>query len=222
VSIFVIQHESFEHLGHFADVFASRGVSVAYGNFVQHPGEDAPEAEGLVIMGGPMCANDPLPGLARELKLIEHALHIGLPMLGICLGSQLIAKALGAKVYRNGEPEIGWAPVQLTDAGRHDPVFENTPSPSAFFHWHSDTFDLPAGAVWLAHSEKCRHQAYRYSKNVYGIQFHPEITAEMIAEWCEQPVNCGDVAELRAPIDPRAFDSGPMARQILQSWLDQF
>ena len=97
-------------------------------------------------MGGPMSANDPLPGLLNELRLIDQALKAAVPLLGVCLGSQLIAKALGARVYRNAEPEIGWAPVHLTEAGLRDPLFTGIPSPSTFFHWHSETFDLPAGA----------------------------------------------------------------------------
>jgi GMP synthase (glutamine-hydrolysing) len=134
----------------------------------------------------------------------------------------LIAKALGARVYRNAELEIGWEPVWLTDAGKSDALMGGIESPEMFFHWHGETFELPPGAEWLAYSEKCRHQAYRYGRRVYGIQFHPEITAEMIADWCEQPVNCGDVSTLPAPIDPGAHDSRAAARRILESWLQLF
>jgi GMP synthase (glutamine-hydrolysing) len=161
-----------------------------------------------------------LPGLRDELGVIERALRKQTPLLGICLGSQLIAKALGAKVYRNGELEIGWEPVWLTGAGEQDAIFHGVSSPEVFFHWHGETFDLPAGATWLARSEKCRHQAYRYGQNVYGLQFHPEITPEMIADWCDQPVNCGDVSTLAAPIDPHAYNPQPAAQTLLEAWLD--
>lgn len=217
MSILVLRHELFEHLGNFAGAFANRKVTFIYHDLGEPIPQDA--FDGLVVMGGPMSANDPLPGLKGELGVIEEALKTGKPILGICLGSQLIARALGARVYRNRELEIGWAPVHLTDAGQSDPLFQGMKSPETFFHWHGDTFDLPPGAEWLAWSEKTRHQAYRYGRNVYGIQFHPEVTAAMIEEWSNAPVNCGDVATLRAPIDAAAFDQESTARQIADRWI---
>lgn len=163
-----------------------------------------------------MSAND--PAMKPELELMDRALAGGVPILGICLGSQLVAKALGARVYRNAALEIGWEPVYLTEAARHDPVFGDLPAPFTFFHWHGETFDLPRGAEWLAYSRKTPHQAYRYGSRVYGIQFHPEVTPEMIADWCAQPVNCGDVATLNETIDPEAHDQSAIARQILKRW----
>ena len=193
MAVLVLRHEPFEHLGHFAEVLDENQVPYHYHEL----GAPIPREpyDGLIIMGGPMSANDDLPGLRDELDLIERSLDEDLPLLGICLGSQLIARALGARVYRNRELEIGWEPVWLTDAARDDALFGGMSSPETFFHWHGETFDLPAGSEWLAYSEKCRHQAYRYGRKVYGVQFHPEITAEMIVDWCLQPVNCGDVAE---------------------------
>ena len=216
--ILVLRHEPFEHLGHFAAVLDENQVEYRYHEL----GEPIPEDRhgGLMIMGGPMSANDDLPGLRDELRLIEAALKEELPVLGICLGSQLIARALGARVYRNAELEIGWEKVWFTDAAREDAVFRGIDS-EMFFHWHGETFDLPDGALWLGYSEKTRHQAYRYGENVYGIQFHPEITAEMIADWCVQPVNCGDVAAVGV-MDPLAFDTRGVSRRIVQSWLELF
>jgi GMP synthase (glutamine-hydrolysing) len=215
--ILILRHEAFEHLGHFAAVLEERHVSYRYHEL----GEPLPSEQhsAVIIMGGPMSANDNLPGLRDELGLIERSLAENLPLLGICLGSQLIAKSLGTRVHRNSQLEIGWEPVWFTDVAKHDPLFAEAPSPETFFHWHGETFDLPSGAEWLAYSEKCRHQAYRYGRNVYGIQFHPEITAEMIADWCEQPVNCGDVATLPGPIDPHLHDPRGTSRKILEAWL---
>ena len=215
--ILVLRHEPFEHLGHFSSILDQLSISFTYRDLGEPISLDG--FSGLIIMGGPMSANDSLPGLAAELTLIDQALKTGTPLLGICLGSQLIAKALGARVYRNAQKEIGWAPVHFTDSGRTDPVFRGMKSPSIFFHWHGETFDLPRGACWLAYSEKCRHQAYRYGANAYGVQFHPEVTAEMIADWCAQPVNCADVQDLEGSIDPMAVDLGPPARQVLENWL---
>lgn len=215
MSILVLRHEPFEHLGHFAPILADRGIPFVYHDLNDPipPGDPA----ALVILGGPMSANDAF--LGEELDLIRRALAQETPMLGICLGSQLIAKALGAKVYRNAALEIGWHPVHLTDAGRSDPIFAGLESPTTFFHWHGETFDLPAGAEWLAWSERCRHQAYRYRSNVYGVQFHPEVTPEMIEDWQSQPVNCGDVSTLPCPLDSRAVDAGPAARNLFENWL---
>jgi GMP synthase (glutamine-hydrolysing) len=219
-SILVLRHEPFEHLGRFAAILEARGTPFRYQDLGQPATLSAEDRGGIIVMGGPMSANDPLPGLAAELALIEDALRRGTPLLGICLGSQLIAKALGARVYRNAQSEIGWAPVYLTDAGRRDPLFREMKSPATVFHWHNETFDLPAGADRLAYSDKCPHQAFRYGDNVYGIQFHPEITAEMIADWCSQPVNCVDLAALDGPIDPyAAVGTAPLAGEILEAWL---
>lgn len=217
MSILILRHEPFEHAGWFAAVLDQYGIPSIYSDL------GAPlsfgDHAGVMIMGGPQSANDPIPGLHAELKLIGEAVARKIPILGICLGAQLIAKALGGRVYRNPEREIGWAPVYLTEVAKDDPLFCDVPSPTTFFHWHGETFDLPPGAEWLAYSEKCRHQAFRYGGNVYGLQFHPEITADMIVDWCGQPANCGDVASLDAPIDPHAADSTPFARRILDRWL---
>lgn len=217
MQVLVLQHEPFEHLGHFAQVLEENRVGFEYHEL----GKILPQktSRGLIVMGGPMSANDNLPGLHDELKLIETALDEQVPILGICLGSQMIAKALGAEVYRNPHLEVGWEPVWFTDAAKDDALFQGMTSPETFFHWHGETFDLPEGAEWLAYSDKCRHQAYRYGRNVYGIQFHPEITAEMIADWCEQPVNCGDVAAT-GPIDPFAHDTKQISRKMIKAWVD--
>jgi len=216
--VLVLRHEPFEHLGYFADSLQKRGVPFIYNDL----GDALPPMadSGLIVMGGPQSANDALPGLASELKLIERTIGAGFPVLGICLGSQLIAKALGARVYKNQASEIGWAPVHFTPGAAGDPLFGGIPSPGPFFHWHGETFDLPAGATWLAYSEKCKNQAFCFKQNVYGIQFHPEITPAMIEDWCTQPVNCGDVERLDAPIDPHAFDTSSQARRVIEGWLE--
>jgi GMP synthase-like glutamine amidotransferase len=215
--ILVLRHEPFEHLGHFAAALDSAGAPFEYRDL------GAPlslgEAPGVIIMGGPQSANDSLPGLRAELALIDDALKAGVPMLGICLGSQLIAKALGARVYRNGQKEIGWFPVRFTESAAGDPMFSSFQSPMNFFHWHGETFDLPEGACWLAYSEKTRHQAFRFSSNVYGLQFHPEVTPEMISDWCQQPANCGDSDAMPALFGSHAEDLRPSAQKIVEGWL---
>jgi GMP synthase (glutamine-hydrolysing) len=217
-SLLVLRHEPFEHLGYFGEVLKNRHISFFYSDLGDSL--DLGDHDGMIVMGGPQSAND--QQMAGELHFIQQALDMKTPVLGICLGAQLLAKAAGAHVYRNPEKEIGWAPVHLTEAGASDPVFGGLPSPSMFFHWHSETFMLPAGAVSLAYSDKCRQQAFRFHDTVYGIQFHPEITPEMIVDWSAQAVNCADADTLDAPLDPHAAYTAPLARQILEGWLNTF
>ncbi len=215
MSILVLRHETWEHLGLFAQMLGRLGIPLKY-HEIDDP-RPMGDYRGLIVLGGPMSAND--PEVAGEVEEIRRGLDTGVAMLGICLGSQLIAKALHARVYRNHGLEIGWEPVHLTDAGRRDPVLRGIPSPSTFFHWHGETFDLPEGAELLAWSERTRHQAFRYGPKVYGLQFHPEVTAEMIADWSTRPVNCGDVAALREPLDPHAHDQAPLAAKLVEAWV---
>ena len=147
-----------------------------------------------------MSVNDDLPYLRQEEEHIRQAIARGLPVLGVCLGSQLIARALGAQVRRNPVKEIGWFDLTLTQSGRGDAMFAGFGDRESVFHWHSETFDLPPGAELLAGSERCRNQAFRIGHAVYGMQFHLEITPAMIAAWCLEDENCGDVRELDTPI----------------------
>jgi len=199
--ILAFRHAPFEGVGLIAA--ALDGVAIAYADlYLDPPVRPDPAAyDALIFLGGPMSANDDLSFLHEEVAIIEQAIARRQPVLGICLGAQLLAKALGAAVRRNAAPEIGWFPVHLTDAGREDRLLGQLANPFEVFHWHSDTFDLPEGATHLASSEACRNQAFRVGEFLYGFQFHPEVTPEMIADWCVQDVNCGDVRELTTPLD---------------------
>ena len=212
----VLRHEPFEHLGYFAEILEERKVAFEYCDL----GAPLPEECGaLIVMGGPQSAND--AELRGEVRLIERAIAAGKPVLGICLGAQLIAKALGARVYKNPVLEIGWGQVHFTAAAQGDPVLGTLASPHSnpctFFHWHGETFDIPTSATWLAYSDKCKHQAFCFGPDVYGIQFHPEITPEMIVDWCVQPLNCGDVSTLDQPMDAHAFETSALAEKNARS-----
>ena len=202
--VVAFRHVPFEGLGLIQPALEDNGISVEFPDLFQEGAQvpDVAMADGLIFMGGPMSANDDLPYLKREIEFIRQAVERGQPVLGVCLGSQLIAKALGAKVYKNSSKEIGWFDVHLTDAGRLDPILSALEGSETVFHWHAETFDLPEGAAWLAYSEACRHQAYRVGSKTYGFQFHLEVTPEMISDWCTQDANCGDVRELDKPVDP--------------------
>jgi GMP synthase (glutamine-hydrolysing) len=144
MEILVLRHEPFEHRGHFAQRLEAKSIPFSYRELGAPLSLDG--CTGLIVMGGPQSANDSDPGLLAELRLIEAALLRRTPIMGVCLGAQLIAKALGARVYKNTAKEIGWAPVYFTEAAKDDPVFGGFASPTTFFHWHGETLDLPQGA----------------------------------------------------------------------------
>lgn len=221
--VLVIRHVPFEHLGRIAPALESRGIGCDYLDLYLDPHArcDLHAYGGLISMGGPMSANDDLPYIARELRMIEEALSRGKPLLGVCLGAQMVARAAGARVYRNPVKEIGWAPIHFTDAAREDALFAGFAEPETVFHWHGETFDLPAGANWLAWSRDCRHQAFRLGA-AYGLQFHLEVTPAMISDWLGQEANRGDVAGLSGPVDPQTNDArlAELSSTVFGRWCD--
>jgi len=138
----------------------------------------------LVIMGGPMGANDEslYSWLVTEKQLIAAAIAANKTVIGVCLGAQLIAAALGAHIRRNSEKEIGWFPIELTAAGRQAPLFNKMPLTLPVFHWHGDTFELPSGAIHIARSAACEQQIFQYGERVIGLQCHLESTPASVAE----------------------------------------
>ena len=181
----VLRHIEHEHIGTLAQVLEKAGIAYLYLDVYRS--EKVPETpagwSGLIVMGGPMGVYeaDRYPFLREEQLLIRQATEAGLPVLGICLGSQLIAGALGARVYPGHKKEIGWYPVALT--APQDAFTAGLPSRFMGFHWHGDTFDLPAGATRLFRSDLYENQGFRYGPNVCAIQFHLEVNAAMVAEW---------------------------------------
>ncbi len=143
----------------------------------------------LIIMGGPMSVLDEreYAWLVQEKILIKKAIERGKKVIGVCLGAQLIAEALGSKIYKNAYREIGWLPVTKTDEGKKHALLSDLPDTMNVFHWHGETFDLPEGAVSLLSSEACANQAFAYGDNVLALQFHMEMTADAIktiSEFC--------------------------------------
>lgn len=177
--IIVLQHAACEGPGTIADALSARGIHAR--TIRSDLGEQVPSdlgaASGLVAMGGPMgvCEQEQFAFLSRELRLIEKTIHGGLPVLGICLGSQLLAAALGSRVYKGSQKEIGWHSVSVEPGASGDPLFRHLPARLDAFHWHGDIFDLPEGAVALARSERTSCQAFCYEQ-AYGILFHMEVT----------------------------------------------
>jgi GMP synthase (glutamine-hydrolysing) len=181
----VVRHVEHEGIGTLAGVLERERIGYRYCDVFR--GDRVPETAsalgGLIVMGGPMGVYeaDRFPFLTAEMNLIRRAADAGLPVLGICLGSQLIAGALGARVYPGGRKEIGWYSVEV--AAPDDPLAQILPPRFMTFHWHGDTFDLPAEATHLFRSELFENQGFRWGANVLAIQFHFEITAAMIDEW---------------------------------------
>jgi GMP synthase (glutamine-hydrolysing) len=153
------------------------------------PLPDWRDFDAIIAMGGPMSVNDDasLPWLTAEKRFIHDAVHAGIPFWGTCLGVQLLAASLGARVYAGPSPEVGLLSVTITDEGVRDPVFQGLPRELLAFQWHGDTFDLPEGAVMLASSSAYPAQAFRWGSSAYGVQFHLEVSPELAAEWGEVP-----------------------------------
>ncbi len=205
MKVLAFRHVPFEGIGLIAPLLQERGIVCDFADLYQE-GAAVPDISaygGLIVLGGPMSANDPLPYLDRERALVAQAISCGQPLLGICLGSQLIARCLGAEVHRNGKKEIGWFDIHFTEAAAEDTLFAGIPGPETVFHWHGDTWELPPGAERLAWSQACVNQAFRAGRNIYGLQFHLEVTPAMIADWQLQDENCGVVRELPARLDPQ-------------------
>jgi GMP synthase-like glutamine amidotransferase len=178
MKVHVLQHVPFEDTGSMASWLEARGADVKHTRFFEDP--TLPELKGLdlvIAMGGPMSVNDEsgLPWLRPEKQFLGEAVARGVPVLGVCLGAQLIASALGSRVYRNNQKEIGWFRIEATPAP--DGAFR-FPDKCTVFHWHGETFDLPSGAVRLAKSAACENQAFQIGRHVIGLQFHLETTPE--------------------------------------------
>jgi GMP synthase (glutamine-hydrolysing) len=182
--VLILQHVRPEPPGTITDALDARGRSHRTVRvYRDEPVPDTLTADGLVVMGGPMGVADldDRPHLRAEVGLIEQALADDVPLLGVCLGSQLIAHVLGGEVRPGGQKEIGWGEVVLTDAAAEDPLFEGLDAPFPVFHWHGDVFTLPDGAVRLARTEQTEAQAFRHGDRVYGLLFHLEVTPTTVA-----------------------------------------
>ena len=186
--------------------------------------------DAIVAMGGPMGAldDDEHPWLTDEKRLIADAVRSGLPFWGVCLGVQLLAASLGARVYPGPAPEVGVLPVLLTDEALADPVFAGTPRDLLSLQWHGDTFDLPDGATRLAGSPAYPNQAFRVGADAYGVQFHLEVSPALAREWADVPAYAeslervlgeGALDRLIAELEARADGLLSHGRQLFERWL---
>ena len=221
MQVLAFRHAPLEGLGTMADNLRGRGIDYQVADLYLDPvvPDLAPYA-GLIVMGGPMSVNDDFPWLRLEIAAVQRAIERGMPLLGVCLGAQMIARAMGARVYPNARKEIGWGRIEWTAAARADRVFGGRMGFANVFQWHGETFDLPAGADLLATGEVCRHQAFRARGNVYGVQFHPEVTPGTIVEWQRQDDACGELREAGGSIDAKAHaaETAALAAAVCHGW----
>lgn len=198
--ILVVKHVENEGPGSIGDFFRNTAwelhtIELFRGD--QLP-SDLSEVAAVVVMGGPMNVyeKDKYPFLKEENVFIKNVVGKEIPYLGICLGSQLLAKACGAAVIKAPQKEIGWFNVSLTLEAAHDPFLRGIDGPLDVFQWHEDTFTIPDGGLLLATAEACKNQAFRYGQNAYGLQFHVEVTTDMIWSWVKADESLTNSVEL--------------------------
>jgi GMP synthase (glutamine-hydrolysing) len=226
-SIWVLQHTPSENLGTIEA--ALRGHQIGFDYIETHAGNSVPgemaDKVGLIVMGGPMGVykQAKYPFLRDEMRLIESALALGNPVLGVCLGSQLLAAVLGAEVKKGEKKELGWHAVTLSDSAAQDPIFTGVRPEFWPFHWHGDVFSLPKQAVGLASSRQTSCQAFRYGKNAYGILFHLEVTrqqiSQMLLDFAEELREAsGEALEIAAQTPMHLPVLGEIAGDVFGRW----
>jgi GMP synthase-like glutamine amidotransferase len=188
--ILIIKHIDIEGPGTLGDFLNTQGEDFCIIELGAGEGlpADPKVYKAVVVLGGPMNVDeeDKFSFLKPENDFIQKVLKAGVPYLGICLGSQLLAKAAGARVVKSPVKEIGWYKIQLTAAGKKDPLFKGFHEDDPIYHWHGDMFQIPSQGQLLATAQGCPHQALKVGNNAYGLQFHVEVTDKSIKEWCDE------------------------------------
>lgn len=194
--VLALQHVWDDPPAYLAEVLRMHQIACETVEVERMPIPDPTLYQAIVLLGGPqhVYANEGEAYLTREQDLLRQAVAASIPTLGICLGGQLLASALGARVRRYEVAEVGFFEIPLTEAGRQDPLFAGLPGWQLAFHWHEDVFDLPEGAVLLATSEQVPNQAFRYGPCAYGLQFHIELNTALAQVWLGHPPFAREIA----------------------------
>ena len=232
--LLVLQHCPVTPVGLVGDFARERGAQLT--TLFPHQADPLPATtdsfDGLIVLGGPMHAGDDAgyPAFAPMLSLIRECSRVSVPVLGLCLGAQLIARAFGQEVYRFGGLEVGYPSVYLTDAGQGDPLFRGLAREQRIMQMHEDSFDLPDEAVLLLHNDACPNQAFRIGTSIYGIQAHPEVTLKDARNfphdcWSAMTRHYGDRAEdveqrVLSEIDAHFETGAAFCQAITDGWLD--
>lgn len=195
--VLALQHTWDDPPAYLGAILREHGIVCDVVDVEKRPIPDPTPYRAIILLGGPqhLYADTHLAYLSQEQIMLRQAVAREIPTLGICLGGQLLAGALGASVYHSDTCEIGFYRIPLTEAGRQDPLFAGLPGHQLAFHWHEDVFDLPAGALLLASNENAPHQAFRYGPHAYGLQFHIELDAALADTWLHDPVCAREISE---------------------------
>jgi GMP synthase (glutamine-hydrolysing) len=232
--VLIFQHVAHEILGTLNPLLKQRGLRLRYVNFERSPDEQPSleKYDGLIVLGGHMGVYEAEEHkhIKTEMKLIEQALAKGIPILGICLGAQILAHVLGATVRRSVKKEIGWCDLELTSEGQKDPLLSHFQKTERIFQMHGDTFEIPKSAVHLASSAVCAGQAFRFNDNVYGLQFHLEVDQAMILRWIknqrhrERMIEGSGVSpdDIERETAERIEHSMNLSRQSFQKFIELF
>jgi GMP synthase (glutamine-hydrolysing) len=221
--VLAVVHGEEVRSGVFAEPVAARGHELEEWSLPRRPAPSRPlqAYDAVFVFGGSMHADEEEvhPWLRDEKELLRRFLDAGTPVLGVCLGGQLLAEAAGARVARSPEPEIGWHPVELTPAAAEDPLFARLPQRFYALQWHYYCFDVPAGATELARSPVCS-QAFRLGELAWGVQFHPEVTPAMVEGWLEEPEEVDfDREALRRETRERIEEWNALGRELADSFV---
>lgn len=229
MAILVVQHIASVPLGLLSQYFRNSGVQFQIWSPLEQPMPPSGHYSGLIVLGGTMnaCEDETFPHLRQVVDFIQQFAEANLPILGICLGAQLIARSFGSRVYSNPTPELGFTPVYPVKTRDDDPILCHCPENLHMMQWHFDTFDLPQEAELLMSSQTCRNQFYRIQSNIYGVQFHLEVTPEIVRSWLafQTPWIREHYPSLPQDLETQIkrfwLQSAQFAERIAQVWLSE-